>query len=103
MATGFNYTLSSSLLTDFRLGYSRYNPHSTKYDANVAGATALGLPGLNTSDPTTGGLPALVFDQTIGVNNTGSNGIGEGLNISRCNCPLTEKEQGESSSTTGQS
>jgi hypothetical protein len=94
VATGFNYTLSSSLLTDFRFGYFRYNPHSTKYDPTVAAATALGLPGLNTSDASTGGLPALVFDQTIGVNNAGSNGIGEGLNISRCNCPLTEKEQG---------
>jgi hypothetical protein len=94
VAAGFNYTLSSSLLTDFRFGYFRYNPHSTKYDPTVAAATALGLPGLNTSDPSTGGLPALVFDQTIGVNTAGSNGIGEGLNISRCNCPLTEKEQG---------
>ncbi len=94
VATGFNYTLSSSLLTDFRFGYFRYNPHSTKYDPTVAAATALGLPGLNTSDPSTGGLPALVFDQTIGVNTAGSNGIGEGLNISRCNCPLIEKEQG---------
>lgn len=95
VASGFNYTLSSSLLTDFRFGYFRYNPHSTKYDPTAQAATALGLPGLNTSDPSTGGLPALVFDQTIGVNNAGSNGIGEGLNISRCNCPLTEKEQGE--------
>ena len=94
VASGFNYTLSTSLLTDFRFGYFRYNPHSTKYDATVAGATNLGLPGLNTSDPTTGGLPALVFDQTIGVNTAGSNGIGEGLNISRCNCPLLEREQG---------
>jgi hypothetical protein len=94
LATGFDYTLSSSLLTDFRFGYFRYNPHSTKYDPTVAAATALGLPGLNTSDPSTGGLPALVFDQTIGVNTSGSNGLGEGLNISRCNCPLTEKEQG---------
>jgi Carboxypeptidase regulatory-like domain/TonB dependent receptor len=94
LATGFNYTLSSSLLTDFRFGYFRYNPHSTKYDPTVAAATALGLPGLNTSDPSTGGLPALVFDQTIGVNTSGSNGLGEGLNISRCNCPLIEKEQG---------
>jgi hypothetical protein len=94
LATGFNYTLSNSLLTDFRFGYFRYNPHSTKYDGSVAAATALGLQGLNTSDPSTGGLPALVFDQTIGVNTAGSNGIGEGLNISRCNCPLTEKEQG---------
>ena len=94
LATGFNYTVSSSLLTDFRFGYFRYNPHSTKYDPTTAGATALGLPGLNTSDPTTGGLPQLTFDQTIGVNNTGNNGIGEGLNVSRCNCPLIEKEQG---------
>jgi len=94
LATGFNYTLSSSLLTDFRFGYFRYNPHSTKYDPTVTGATALGLPGLNTSDPSTGGLPGLVFDQTIGVNTAGSNGLGEGLNISRCNCPLIEKEQG---------
>jgi len=95
VAAGFNYTLSTSLLTDFRFGYFRYNPHSTKFDqGNSTAATALGLPGLNTSDPSTNGLPALVFDQTIGVNTAGSNGIGEGLNITRCNCPLTEREQG---------
>jgi Carboxypeptidase regulatory-like domain/TonB dependent receptor len=94
LATGFDYTLSTSLLTDFRFGWFKYNPHSTKYDANVAAATALGLSGFNTSDPTTGGLPQFTFDQTIGVNNTGYNGIGEGLNVSRCNCPLIEREQG---------
>ncbi len=95
LATGFNYTLSSSLLTDFRFGYFRYNPHSTKFDqGNSTAASALGLPGLNTSDASTDGLPALVFDQTVGVNTAGANGIGEGLNIGRCNCPLTEKEQG---------
>jgi hypothetical protein len=95
VAGGFNYTLSTSLLTDFRFGYFRYNPHSTKFDqGNSTAASALGLPGLNTSDASTNGLPALVFDQTVGVNTAGSNGIGEGLNITRCNCPLTEKEQG---------
>ncbi|HKH97608.1 MAG TPA: TonB-dependent receptor [Candidatus Sulfotelmatobacter sp.] len=96
LATGFDYTLSSSLLTDFRFGYFRYNPHSTKFDASTAAATALGLPGLNTSDPSTGGLPAMVFDQTVGTSTlgSGSDGIGEGLNIGRCNCPLTEREQG---------
>jgi hypothetical protein len=95
VATGFNYTLSNSVLTDFRFGYFRYNPHSTKFDqGNSTAASSLGLPGLNTSDPSTNGLPALVFDQSIGVNTAGSNGIGEGLNITRCNCPLTEKEQG---------
>jgi len=95
VASGFNYTVTSSLLTDFRFGYFRYNPHSTKFDqGNTTAASSLGLPGLNTSDPSTNGLPALVFDQTIGVNTAGSNGIGEGLNITRCNCPLTEREQG---------
>jgi len=95
VASGFNYTLSSTLLTDFRFGYFRYNPHSTKFDqGNSTAASSLGLPGLNTSDVSTNGLPALVFDQTIGVNTAGSNGIGEGLNIGRCNCPLTEREQG---------
>ena len=94
LATGFDYTLSSSLLTDFRFGYFRYNPHSTKFDQGTAAATALGLPGLNTSDTTTGGLPALIFDQTIGQNTLNNNGIGEGLGIGRCNCPLTEREQG---------
>jgi hypothetical protein len=94
LATGFDYTLSSSLLTDFRFGYFRYNPHSTKFDQNVAAATALGLPGLNTADASTGGLPAMVFDLTIGQNTLNNNGIGEGLGIGRCNCPLTEREQG---------
>ena len=95
LATGFDYTLSTSLLTDFRFGWFRYNPHATKFDATAQAATALGLPGLNTSDPTTGGLPAMIFDQTIGQNTLGNNGIGEGLGIGRCNCPLVEKEQGE--------
>jgi outer membrane receptor protein involved in Fe transport len=94
LATGFDYTLSTSLLTDFRFGYFRYNPHSTKFDPTTAAATALGLPGLNTSDTSTGGLPAMIFDQTIGQNTLGNNGIGEGLGIGRCNCPLLEREQG---------
>ncbi len=95
LATGFDYALSTSLLTDFRFGYFRYNPHSTKFDqSNTSAATALGLPGLNTSDPSTNGLPALIFEQTIGQNTLGNNGIGEGLGIGRCNCPLLEREQG---------
>lgn len=90
LATGFNYTLSNTLLTDFRFGYFRYNPHSTKYDqGNSTAASSLGLPGLNTSDVTTNGLPAFFFD------GNGSNmQFGEDLNIGRCNCPLIEREQG---------
>jgi hypothetical protein len=96
LATGFDYTLSTSLLTDFRFGWFRYNPHSTKFDqSSTNAATNLGLPGLNLADPSTNGLPGLIFEQTIGTNTLGNNGIGEALGVGRCNCPLTEKEQGE--------
>ncbi len=96
LASGFNYTFTSSLLMDFRFGYFRYNPHSTKFATGTNAASALGLVGLNTSDPTTAGLPHLLFDQTIGqsTNGGGSSGLGQGLDVSRCNCPLIEKEQG---------
>src|ERR1700730_2028642 len=94
LATGFNYTLSSTLLTDFRFGYFRYNPHSTKFDqGNASAASALGFPGLNTSDVTTNGLPGLFFD-AVGSGNGGFGNLGEALNITRCNCPVIEKEQG---------
>jgi outer membrane receptor protein involved in Fe transport len=96
VAAGFDYTLSNTVLTDFRFGYFRYNPHSTKWDANSTDAASnLGLVGLNTSDITTNGLPSLVFEQTIGNTTAGggSSGLGEGLNVARCNCPLIEKEQ----------
>ena len=67
LAAGFNYTLSSTLLTDFRFGYFRYNPHSTKFDqANATAATALGFPGLNTSDPPRTVCPDLFFDAVSG-------------------------------------
>jgi outer membrane receptor protein involved in Fe transport len=88
VAAGFNYTLSNTLLTDFRFGYFRYNPHSTKFDqGSTDAASSLGLHGFNTSDTTTNGLPAFFFD---GLNMQ----FGEDLNIGRCNCPLIEKEQG---------
>jgi hypothetical protein len=98
LASGFNYTFGTSVLMDFRFGYFRYNPHSTKFDqSNGTAASALGLVGLNISgDATTDGLPALNFENTIGQSNQGgsASGLGEGLNVGRCNCPLIEKEQG---------
>jgi outer membrane receptor protein involved in Fe transport len=94
VAAGFDYTLSSTLLTDFRFGYFRYNPHSTKFDQNSTNAaSALGLPGLNTSDITTNGLPGFYFD-AVDAGNGGFTKLGEALDIGRCNCPLIEKEQG---------
>ncbi|HKW57431.1 MAG TPA: TonB-dependent receptor [Candidatus Acidoferrum sp.] len=85
LAIGFDKAISTTLLTDFRFGWFKYNPHSIKPDATATAATALGLPGLNTSDPSTGGLPSFNFDGTL-------TNFGDGLGPSRCNCPLIENE-----------
>jgi hypothetical protein len=89
LAAGFDYTLSTSLLTDFRIGYYRYNIADSKNDQNVLAANALGLVGLNNAFPGTGGLPD--FNVTS-PGNGGVNNFGDGLSVSRCNCPLTERE-----------
>jgi hypothetical protein len=91
LAAGFDKAISTTLLTDFRFGWFKYNPHSIKPDASTAAATALGLNGLNTSDTSTGGLPSFKWDS--GDNkNTQLTDFGDGLDPSRCNCPLIENE-----------
>ena len=103
LATGFTKTLSSSLLTDFRFGYFKYNPQTSKPDAG-APMTAFGIPNANnTSDPKTAGLGAFLLgpDPISGENGATTNGsqgqaissFGDGLGVARCNCPLTESEQ----------
>jgi hypothetical protein len=89
LAAGVDVSLSATLLTDFRIGYYRYNIGDSKNDQNVAGAANLGFVGLNINDPVTGGLPD--FNFTL-LGNGGNQSIGDGLNVSRCNCPLKERE-----------
>ena len=53
---------------------------------------AFGIPGLNTGagiagPPITGGLSSFNFDGNAALTN-----FGDGLNVGRCNCPLTERE-----------
>ena len=102
LSTGFTKTLSSSLLTDFRFGYFKYNPQTMKPDGG-APMTAFGIPGANTADPKTAGLGAFLLgsDPVSGqgcTQNQGNAGcvissFGDGLGVARCNCPLTESEQ----------
>ncbi len=89
LAAGADYAISSSLLTDFRVGYYRYNIADSKNDQNVQAAANLGLVGLNTGETITNGLPD--FNVTS-PGNGGVNNFGDGLNVSRCNCPLIERE-----------
>jgi hypothetical protein len=98
LATGFNKAIGTTLLTDFRFGYFKYNPQTAYLDASSNPMTAFGIPGLNMGTTTTGGLSS--FFPTIngnngasGAQNEGLPNFGDGLNVGRCNCPLTESEQ----------
>jgi len=90
LASGMDIALSPKLLTDFRLGYYRYNVIDAKYDAGTNFATQLGIPGINTGNSFTSGAPGWVI--ATGASTSNNSNIGGGLNINRCNCPLTERE-----------
>lgn len=90
LASGMDIAVNPMLLTDFRLAYYRYNIKTSKFDQNLAAAQQLGIPGLNTGNYYTDGSPG--YD--IGTMAGGSTQpvFGSDLNVNRCNCPLTEKE-----------
>jgi hypothetical protein len=93
LAAGFNKPVGTRWLTDFRFGWFKYNPVTSYSDAGDSPMDGFGIPGLNSGSgivgpPTTGGLSSFFMD-----GNGGFSGFGDGLNIGRCNCPLTESEQ----------
>jgi hypothetical protein len=93
LATGFTKPIGAKWLTDFRFGYFKYNPQTAYSDATASPMDKLGFPGLNSGPgivgpPTTGGLSGFQFTGNGVLSN-----FGDGLNIGRCNCPLTESEQ----------
>jgi len=103
LAAGFNKTVTNSWLTDFRFGYFKYNPQTSKPDTGTP-MTNFGIPGANIpGDPKTNGLGSFQLGKDPlsgfnGTDNAGGNGIvvssfGDGLGVARCNCPLTESEQ----------
>jgi len=93
LASGMDIALNPKLLTDFRLGYYRYNVIDSKHDQSATLATQLNIPGINLGSYFTSGAPGFVID-TLPNGGGGTNGwsYGDGLNINRCNCPLTERE-----------
>ena len=90
VASGMDIALSPKMLTDFRLGYYRYNVIDTKYDQGTEFATQIGIPGINTGSNFTSGSPGFQMPTIPGGNTQPQ--YGAGLNINRCNCPLTERE-----------
>jgi len=94
LASGFTKMISPKLLTDFRFGYFKYNPQTAYSDASTNPMTDLfNIPGLNLGTPSTTGLSSFFFTQNNGGSNDSFSPFGDGLNVGRCNCPLTESEQ----------
>ncbi|HUX45131.1 MAG TPA: TonB-dependent receptor [Terracidiphilus sp.] len=98
LASGMDIAINPTLLTDFRLGYYRYNVIDSKYDQNTTFADTLGIPGINMGDYFTNGSPGFIINFVPGGQNNAASGgtagwvYGAGLGINRCNCPLTERE-----------
>ena len=99
LASGFTKAFGTNWLTDFRVGWFQYNPVTHYSDASASPMDGFGFPGLNSGPgiqgpPTTGGLSGFNFTQNgNGGGNGGLSAFGDGLNIGRCNCPLTERER----------
>ena len=93
LGSGMDIAINPTLLTDFRLGYYRYNVIDSKHDQSAQFANQLNIPGINLGTYFTGGAPGFVPDN-VPTGSGGTNGtvFGDGLNINRCNCPLTERE-----------
>jgi len=96
LAAGFDWAVKPTLATDFRVGYYRYNIGDSKYNEGVPFMTNLGIPGLNLNAITSGagGFNVTEVGASGGPTNAQSTGsqYGQDLNITRCNCPLIERE-----------
>jgi len=93
LASGMDIAISPKLLTDFRLGYYRYNVIDTKHDQGTNFAETLNIPGINIGGNITSGSPGFnITNLPSGSGGTNGTVYGDGLNVNRCNCPLTERE-----------
>jgi len=89
VAAGWTYTISPTLINEFRLGYMRYHVFDVPNGYGTQPAAQAGIPGLNLDTTYTSGMP--YFDiQDAGVND---NKLGYGLGVNQCNCPLTQSER----------
>ena len=70
IAGGFDYALSSSVLTDFRFGYVRYHVNVVPNGVGTTPAQDIGIPGLNTGDDFTSGQPSYFVGSSGGDGTT---------------------------------
>src|SRR5581483_9367708 len=84
LAVGMDIAISQKLLTDFRLGYYRYNVIDTKYDQGTSFADTLGIPGINSgpgilTGPFTSGAPGFEVRFPFDGGNNEQSKFGAGL------------------------
>jgi hypothetical protein len=90
VAYGFDYTWSSTLITDFRFGFFRYKVNVLPFDYQKKTAEEAGIPGLNLDDFSSG-----LFYGRIKYASSDSDyetRFGSGLDVNSCNCPLDQDE-----------
>jgi len=86
IALGYSYAVSTSLITDVRLGFYRYRIRTEPNGLGTTPASDAGIPGLNLGTAETSGMPAFY------INGNGGFDFGYALGINQCNCPLKETE-----------
>lgn len=86
VAAGFDWTISSRVLTDFRVGWFRYKVNVLPNGLGTSPAADAGIPGLNIDDFFTSGMPAFY------INGQGGFRFGYALGVNQCNCPLDQDE-----------
>ncbi len=86
VAAGFDYTLNSTTILDFRFGWYQYKVDVLPFDFGTTPAADAGIPGLNFDDFSSG-LPYLDIQGDRGFR------MGSGLDANRCNCPLAQDEK----------
>jgi hypothetical protein len=85
-ALGATYTISNTLVTDFRFGAFRYRIRVQPNGVGTTPALTAGFPGLNLGTTETSGMPAFYIQGNGGFD------FGYALGVNQCNCPLKETE-----------
>lgn len=86
LATGFDRTLGTNMVWDFRAGWFKYKVNVLPFDFGTTPANDAGIRGLNLDNAFTSGLFGGFVEGSRGFN------FGSGLGVNRCNCPLDQDE-----------
>jgi hypothetical protein len=87
LAAGFDRTIGTNMVADFRVGYFKYKVNVLPFDFGTTPAKDAGIQGLNLDNTFTSGLFGGFVEGSRGFN------FGSGLGVNRCNCPLDQDEK----------